>query len=580
MRFFTRFHRAFLCALIVSVFIFVVGNVVGDDLDTITKQLGDLKIALDSSQKATATNENNLQNLLTQLNEIKRKITILEADIAQKEADIVKGEAALSKQKKLLEERAVSYYKNVQNNTIQLTDFIFSNNLSESLRNFFYQKSLVDEDKKNIVKIVLYVKAIEDRKAQLQTQKDRLAILKKDVDTQSVFLASEVVKAKQYQAQLSQQIAVLTAQQQQILAQKLSGLNISRSANTAGKCDSDLTNGRDPGFSPKFAFFTFGVPNRVGMNQYGAKGRANKGEGYESILRAYYNYDSFQDFDGTIRVNNGNGINQGSEIWNGNLEDYVKRVYEVPGDWPSNALKAQVIAARSYVLAATNRGKDSICANEYCQAFQTNAKGGAWEQAVNDTAKKVMVQGGNPIKAWFSSTHGGYVFSSGEIGWSSTSWTKHATDFSGSVNSFDDLKNNAYDKDSPWFYCDWGSRSDYAKTAWLKPQEIADIVNVILLARKDSSTSEHLYQPDKPNPIGKETWSPDRVKQELGGSAYNTIDSVSVSADFGGGRTTTISVSGDGKSDSFPMNEFKDYFNLRAPANIQIVGPLFNVEKR
>ena len=53
-----------------------------------------------------------------------------------------------------------------------------------------------------------------------------------------------------------------------------------------------------------------------------------------------------------------------------------------------------------------------------------------------------------------------------------------------------------------------------------------------------------------------------------------------MSADFGSGRTTTISVNGDGKSDSFSMNDFKDFFNLRAPANIQIVGPLFNVEKR
>ncbi len=26
--------------------------------------------------------------------------------------------------------------------------------------------------------------------------------------------------------------------------------------------------------------------------------------------------------------------------------------------------------------------------------------------------------------------------------------------------------------------------------------------------------------------------------------------------------------------------EFKDFFNLRAPANIQIVGPLFNIERR
>ncbi|KKU34644.1 MAG: hypothetical protein UX50_C0015G0016, partial [Candidatus Beckwithbacteria bacterium GW2011_GWA1_46_30] len=31
---------------------------------------------------------------------------------------------------------------------------------------------------------------------------------------------------------------------------------------------------------------------------------------------------------------------------------------------------------------------------------------------------------------------------------------------------------------------------------------------------------------------------------------------------------------------AFTGSEFKDWFNLRAPANIQIVGPLYNVERR
>ncbi|MBI3366159.1 hypothetical protein HY041_00835 [Candidatus Roizmanbacteria bacterium] len=191
--------------------------------------------------------------------------------------------------------------------------------------------------------------------------------------------------------------------------------------------------------------------------------------------------------------------------------------------------------------------------------------------------------GGSPVKAWFSSTHGGYVFSSGEIGWSSTSWTKHASDTSGGVGSFSDLKNNAYDKDSPWFYCDWGSRSEYNKTAWLKPQEVADIANIILLAKRDSSIGEHLYQTDKPNPAGTDTWDAEKIKSELrirGESPYNNVSDVSVTADFGGGRVTSVTVSGDAGSTSFDAKEFKDWFNLRAPANIQIVGLLFNIEKR
>jgi peptidoglycan hydrolase-like amidase len=194
-----------------------------------------------------------------------------------------------------------------------------------------------------------------------------------------------------------------------------------------------------------------------------------------------------------------------------------------------------------------------------------------------------MILGGNPIKAWFSSTHGGYIHSSSDIGWSGTAWTKSGQDSTGNINNWDDLKNNAYDKDSPWFYCDWGARSSYGGTAWLKPEEIADIVNVLMLAQKDSGTVNHLYQLDKSNLAGTDTWDQDRVKQELknrGVTPYNSISSISVSADFGSGRTTNISVSGDAGNNNFSASDFKNYFNLRAPATIQIVGPLYNVEQR
>ena len=264
------------------------------------------------------------------------------------------------------------------------------------------------------------------------------------------------------------------------------------------------------------------------------------------------------------------------------LETYLLGICEMPESWPMEALKSQVVAARSYALAYTNNGANEICTTDSCQVY-CGEKTGQWKTAVQETAGKVMVQGGSPIKAWYSSTHGGYVFSSGEIGWSGTSWTKHAIDASGGIGSFSDLQSNAYDKESPWFYCDWGSRSGYNKTAWLKSNEVADIVNVILLARADSSTGDHLYQTDKPHPYGGEVWNEERVKQELRSRSitpFNNVYDVSVSADFNSGKSTSISLSGDGRSESFSGDEFKNWFNLRAPANIQIVGPLYNVEKR
>lgn len=537
----------------------------------IDDEINENKRLLEESSKKLQEQEVDYQKINAQLTTIRSRLIILEKEIKQKAEEVKQGEQVLGYQKNLLNERAKSYYKNVNKSSFSLLNLIVAENLSLSLENFFYQKALVDEDRKTIIKIVLYIKNLETLKTRLEGEQVGLAALKIEADRQSKIIAEKINSIKQT-------IASLTARQQQLIAQKLASLNIPKSAGTsAPACVDDRD--KDPGFSPRLAFYTYGVPNRVGLNQYGAYGRAKGGQDYETILRAYYNFDEIKNYE---------GVNINVEGYSSySLEEYVHRIYEVPDSWGNDggfeALKAQAIAARSYVLAYTNNGSGSICATDYCQVFKPDRKGGNWERAVNETSGKVMVKNGSPIKAWFSSTHGGYIFSSGEIGWSNTDWTKHGTDTSGGIGSFSDLQNNAYDKNSPWFYCDWGSRKEYNKTAWLKPQEVADIVNTILLVKRDSSIGEHLYQPDKPNPAGIDTWDAEKVKSELrsrGGSPYNSVSDVSVGADFGAGRVASVNVSGDAGNTSFDAKEFKDWFNLRAPANIQIVGPLYNIEKK
>ena len=545
-----------------SIFFIKVKITSSGELEEITKDLENLK-------KELSLKEINYQQLNNQLENIRLKIKGLESEIIKKEQEVKKGEKALVYQKTLLNEKARSYYRNTNKNSLLLIGLFVGENFSNSLKSFFYQQNLMNQDKETIIKIVLYIKKIGELKKNLEEEKNQLFVLKQEVDNQAEILNQQIVQTKT-------KIAQLSARQQQLIAEKQASLGISRSASSLGRCDSDLTNGRDPGFSPKFGFFTFGVPNRVGMNQYGAYGRANAGQNHETILRAYYNFDSLEKTDINIIINvEGYGSYS--------LEDYVKRIYEVPSSWPIEVLKAQAIAARSYAFAYTNKGERSICATERCQVFKPDPKRGAWEQAVNETAGVVMVQSGNPIKAWYSSTHGGYVFSSADIGWSATSWTKRVNDFEGGISSFSELQQKAYDRDSPWFYCNWGSRPEYNKTAWMRQEEVADIVNVILLVKNDLSTRDNLYQTDKPNPLGKESWSYERVKIELknrGIRPYNYVSEISVSADFNQGKSISVNILGDGGSVSFSASEFKDWFNLRAPANIQIVGPLYNVEKR
>lgn len=571
--------------LVVSI-VFVTQKAYSDELDDISKKLNELQSALSSSQQASAPLESQLTQMKKQLDGITAQVVATEQDIAKKKKDIENGYKELGTQKDIFNKTVRSYYiKSYLFSPILV--FLSSDDARDATRLIAYQKKGQDNDKSIITNIALKIVDLETRKAALEEEQTKLTAIKVKVDSQKIEVQKLVDGAKSYQATLSSQIAVLSAKQQSILSQRLSSLNIPQSAyaGIGGGCSSDLTNGKDPGFSPRFGFFSFGVPNRVGLNQYGAKGRAEAGQNAETILKAYYNADLTTGYNQGINIHV-TGTNEYGQSFDDNwtIEEYVKHVYEVPASWPAETLKAQAIAARSYALAYTNNGGGNICPSQSCQVVKKELNAQSWVDAVNATAGQVLTNGGNPVKAWFSSTHGGYVYTSSDIGWSATSHTKSGKDTTtDSINSFSDLQGSAYDKASPWFYCDWGSRSQYGGTAWLKADEVADMANVILLATADSGAREHLYQPDKPNPAGTDTWDAGRVRTELqnkGKTPYSSVSNISVDWDKGSGKTTSVTINGDAGSMSFSGSDFKTYFNLRAPANIQIVGPLFNIEKQ
>lgn len=569
--------------ILISLLIFLPHNfsVYADEIDDLQKQIDVLNKAREQSVAATKPLEGQLDSLRRQLAQIQSSLDNLSASIKQKQKDLEVREDKLALQQVLLDARVRSYY--IRSYLADpLLVILSSQHPTELFQELSYRQAATKQDRSVISSITGQVLDLLTQKTKLEKDLVSLASLQAQVDKNAAFLGGEIKKAKDYQSDLSSQIAALSAKQQALIAAKLASLNIPRSAyTTQGGCVDDR--GIDPGFSPRFALFTYGVPNRIGLNQYGAKGRAETGQNYESILKAYYNFDWGNSSNPNIHVvgtnNYGQNIDQTLP-----LEDYLKHIYEMPASWHPEALKAQAIAARSYVLAATNNGASSICPSDSCQEFKQETNASTWADAVNATSGKVMTSGGSPIKAWFSSTHGGYFFSSGDIGWSSTPWTKRGIDtVTGSASSFAQLQSNAYDKGSPWFYCDWGARAGYNKTAWLKPDELADIINVIMLAKKDSGTQNHLSQLDKPNPDGTDTWDSGRVRDELrsrGGTPFSSVSSTSVNFDNGSGQTTSVTISGDSGSQTIDGPTFKSYFNLRAPANIQIVGPLFNVESR
>ncbi len=532
--------------------------------ECLEQQKNELLKEVGAYSEANEKNADEMRALQTKVRNLQAQIGQAEKEMSQLEESLEKREESAAVQYEVLAVKTREFYKNLREKS--LVSFLFSALDSGSInRELAYRFQTQDQDRQIILQISKEIIGIEKDKAGLEKKKSSLSSLSSVLDKQAKFLEGEVAGVSEYIGSLEGKIAALSAKQQSILAAKFASAPVPLLAYTSlGGCSSDI--GKSPGFGGKrIGFFSFGVPNRTGMNQYGAKGRSEANQGYEEILRAYYNFDLVDYGTGfNITVNGTNGYGQvfNNEVMN--IEDYLKHLYEMPTSWTANgsaALKAQAIAARSYALATTNNGQSSILPNEYGQVVKKELNDSNWQNAVNDTKGKVMVHNGSPISAWYSSTHGGFVLESGEIGWSSKPWTKHAVD-AGSAGSIGDLKSTAYDRSSPWFYCDWGYRDKYNNTAWLKEEEAVDIVNAYLLWRKDNNTIIHLSQTDKGN---SDTWSAEKVRQELGGGAISSINSIEVLWD-GSGISKTIKVNGQ----DFSAQKFKNLFNIRAPANIQI----------
>ena len=511
------------------------------------------------------------------------KIKSIEADVIKKTAAIVDGEKELSGFMTLAVRRIATLYRRTVSYN-PLLPFLTGANVGSVLRAFTYQHKVINEDKKAIAQTAVSIQGLQTKKIQLESQKTSLAFLKEETDKRAISVRKLVGDAEAYQSKLTSAIGALSARQQSFLAQKLSGLNLPTSLGAGPLfCTDDRK--LDPRFSPAFAFFTFGIPHRVGMNQYGALGRAQKGDSAEQILSAYFQNFVFQNGkeNENVVVNGTNEFGQSFGNESMNVEEYLKHLYEMPPGWDSKALQAQAIAARSYALAEM-KAKGYVYPSQKDQVVKKELNAQSWIDAVGATRGKIMAQGGSPIKAWFASTSGGYTFTSADVWGGDRSWTKRLKDTNGDVTSFTDLLSKSYDKESPCFYAAQGYRNEFGKSAWLKSEEVADIANVILLVRKDSGIREHLYQIDKSNPSGTDTWDKARVRQELqsrGSTPFSSVSSVSANGvDWGNGITTSVTVVGDAGSQSFDGAEFKSFFNLRAPANIQIVGPLFNVEKK
>ena len=409
-----------------------------DEIEDIQKQIDDLQDQLELSKNATTPLESEVKSLEGQLEAISARLVAIQKDLAESEKD-------LDYQKQILAKTVRSFYIRSFIDIPLLTLFA-SGDASETLKLIAFQAQTSKQDRS-------VIKDISEKMSKLADDKKRLASAQAQINKQSQFLKGEIASAKSFQSELEGKIAALTARQQEILAEK-SGTFQTSVGDVPLADDPNSRPDYNPGFSPAFAAFSFGAPHFKGMSQYGAFGRAKQGQNYEQILRAYYG--------GGVEIKEHNPDAQINVEGYGtySLEEYAKRIYEMPGSWGDEkgmeALKAQAVAARSYALA---RG-GSICATESCQVFKPSPKGGNWEEAVNQTRGKVVYANGAPVSTLYASTSGGYQESYSSNGYSTPGFWDTPSGRSGWTSQ-------AYEKTagSPWFYKGWYKGEPFRREA-------------------------------------------------------------------------------------------------------------------
>lgn len=559
-----------------------------DDLEKVEKELQKTQDEYNETQGDLSSINSKISNINNQINGLSKQMNVTQSEIngvlnqiTGVTDQIVKLEDILTRFGEVLNQKESernsthrTLYKFSRQSAIQIA--LSSVGFLDLAKNSMYYKNYLDQAIGSIRsindEITDYSQKKSDtekarlelvnQKARLDSIKNNLASKVKSAQTEVEGLQGQANALEDQLSSLSESLSELTSKQQQLLREKFGA---SSENLTVGDSESAKQSLPDPGFSPAYAFVTYGYPHRVGMSQYGARGRANDGQDYKEILDAYYPNTELQeecDADREISVSGYGDIS---------LEEYLYGLGEMPSDWPMDALKAQAVAARSYALNYTQGGR-TICTDQRCQVYIGHAKGGRWNQAVDETCGEYLTYDGSPIPAWYASTAGGFIRSSGDVWGSSRPYSERLKDWDCSGS----LENCAYDGpefgDSPWFKKAWGTGTE--RGPWLTETQMEDMFNAYLLSEANSDYNSDL------SPVDKDGISEDEVIEKLeeeGETAVGEIDKIEV-YDDGTGYTTKVRLYSTNYSEGkdFDGYMFRSIFNLRAPGTIVIWTSFFD----
>ena len=530
--------------------------------------LNQIKKDITSLSSSVGSTQIQAEEANTQVEKIRKDLEVVEEDLGKKKDQL---SLVLS-----IRDTQVQYlYKYPGNSPLEL--FLTSDGFSRFSQNLGIQNKVIGTSKELIEGINAEISVIEQSRNEIAAAKKDLEQISSQINSQLAYLQGQLSYQSNQQNTLSSQmvqiqgsLSKLTQKQKQLIAAKLAASAKRQTIGDQVPASIPLPN---PGFSPAYAFATYGYPHRVGMNQYGAYGRALVGQSYINILKSYYTGVAVGAYSVPSRIN---VVGWGSIPFEDN---YLRGISEMPRSWPMEALKSQAVAARTYALnwIQTHPGQ-SICTTQSCQVYNGSAANcsppynNRWCAAVNATRGVVITYAGSPITAWYASTSGGYTLSSQAVWGGYRPYALGKKDFSGS------WPGGAYDKSSPWFHKPWGGRCSNGSFPWMTKEETTDIFDSLLLSKASSSYNQYLSPTD--GCLGPKGWSHVRVVAELGSRGIKSIGdlkNIFIGYDGNGNTSSVTVVSSNYSAKTFSSGDFNSIYHLRSPGTRVILTTLFDV---
>lgn len=571
-----------------------------DEINKKTEELNEKKSLLEQIESKIKEISGSTYSLTEKVNLLNAEITKLQEQIDAKNIEIdeklkliQEKEDLLFRKKELFDIVSTELYMKSRHDNAQLL-FSFSN-LENLLQNLFIKKTAISILREDIEKISGEFTSLSEMKEGLEQEKLDLDTQKKEIDESYSLVVAErnklqgelnkqIAAKKSISSQISSLTSSLSSLQIQLLYSRQGGTHVDPSQVTVGgNYLGSLNTFMSQAPSGYFGVFSIGAyTHRNGMSQWGARARAGAGQNYQQILSAYYPGTSLANStmeNITVKFCDkwvyGKTCSQCAvtvRTTTYNFEnDYLYRLGEMPESFPTEALKAQAISARTYALNATNYGANSIWGDE-CGQVVAGQKTGTWKAAVDATRGVVMNKSGKVFSSQYAAVHGGWVCGWGNCWWDIYDSSK-ASDF---LNTWDAKS------EVSWIYKSW-YRPDYNESTtvssatcnrapWLSPQEMADLVNAASRFQDLGATNK--YADTRIIPIYDSchaSGSPYSHAEMRNVSSTKFTRVISAIAIRGNGQTSEIIFRNeDGRETRIPGSYFKLAYNVRAPGYLRI----------